>query len=382
MNPIDAIYAFHHNPLDPTIGIGVRTINILRIMRNLLSSDVTLYTLGNDDKEVILADRITEKHIRNPIGIKAGYLCMFPFLISRQLRQQHLKERAAFIFETPFLGYSLSKAIGIPKDALKIYDAHNVEANYWQPYLSGFKKPLLSRVRNAEQHIVDIADYIFVTSEQERDVFQREYSAQREKLVLVPNGVDTELMQPLTAEQKQTHRDKLGWRYPKYVVFVGSDVKANVEAARWIIDALAIRMPEVCFLIIGSVGRALSARDNVKILGVLPVHEKNLFVAMSDIAINPVLFGAGTNVKMLEYMAAGLPTVTSEIGARGLNLTDGQNVIIADHLHFKKQLLELFNNEPLCRQLATNARAVALKFDWREIELLINQRMGLRKYNA
>jgi glycosyltransferase involved in cell wall biosynthesis len=117
-------------------------------------------------------------------------------------------------------------------------------------------------------------------------------------------------------------------------------------------------------------------------LGVLPVHEKNLFVEMSDIAINPVLFGAGTNVKMLEYMAAGLPTVTTEIGARGLNLTDGQNVIIADHLHFKKQLLELFNNEPLCRQLSTNARAVALKFDWREIELLINQRLGLRKYNA
>ena len=382
-----SIYGFHHNPLDEPVGGIVRIINILKIMSRIFGSNIIQYTLSNDGLERNI-DGITEKHIRKPFPfakIKAGYLCMFPFTIASSLRSEllsSLTECSIMIFEQPFMGYALSKTLDISNNTLKIYDAHNVEVNYWRPYLNGpVKKRLLRRVRTVEQYIVDFVDYIFVTSSEEARIFREEYSAVSEKMVMVPNGVDTTSLKPLDEETREVERNsrlKLG--YSKYVVFIGSNVKANIDAAEWIVNYLAPRLPHICFIIIGAVCRVLENSKyptNIKLLGVLPIKEKNMLLRLADAAINPVVIGAGTSLKMLEYLAAGLPIITTNVGARGLDLINYHDSIVCELEKIEENILELFSNDSLRLTLAKNARIKAQGFDWKTIEKNIKLRLRI-----
>jgi glycosyltransferase involved in cell wall biosynthesis len=372
-----SIYAFHHNPLDESIGVGIRIVNILKIVGRIFGSNVTLYTLSNDGLERNV-DGIIEKHVRKPFPlamIKSGYLCMFPFTIANSIRLALLpfhQEPSIMIFATPFMGYAVSKSLGISNNVIKIYDAHNVEANYWRPYLNGpLKKRLWRRVRKIEEHIVDLVDYIFVTSSEEARIFEEDYSVASEKMVLVPNGVDTNSVKPLNKELREAERSRLRFGCSRYIVFMGSNVKANTDAAQWIINYLAPRIPDTCFIIIGNVCSVLENNyrpRNIKLLGVLPTKEKNLYLGLADLAINPVIIGAGTNVKMLEYLAAGLPIITTNVGARGLSLTNNHDAILCNREKMRENILELFSNNRLRMTLQTNARIKAQEFDWKNIE--------------
>jgi glycosyltransferase involved in cell wall biosynthesis len=51
--------------------------------------------------------------------------------------------------------------------------------------------------------------------------------------------------------------------------------------------------------------------------------EKNFVLSLADVALNPMLSGSGTNLKMLDYMAAGVPVISTAIGARGLKVPEG-----------------------------------------------------------
>lgn len=307
---------------------------------------------------------------------------MFPFTIASSLRSEllsSLRECSIMIFPTPFMGYAVSKTLDISNNTLKIYDAQNVEVNYWRPYLTGpLKKRLLRRVRIVEQYIVDFVDYIFVTSSDEATIFEEEYSVASEKMVLVPNGVDTDSLKPLNEELREAEISKLRFGCSGYIVFMGSNVKANADAAEWIINYLAPRIPHVCIMIIGSVCNVLESNyrpTNIKLLGVLPNKEKNLYLGLADVAINPVTIGAGTNVKMLEYLAAGLPIITTNVGARGLGLINNHDAIVCDREKIEENILELFTNGPLRMTLQKNARIKAQEFDWKNIEKSIKARL-------
>jgi hypothetical protein len=53
-------------------------------------------------------------------------------------------------------------------------------------------------------------------------------------------------------------------------------------------------------------------------------------LAAADVFVNPVRHGAGINIKMIEAMAAGLPVVSTPVGARGLHWRDGEHLLVAD----------------------------------------------------
>jgi glycosyltransferase involved in cell wall biosynthesis len=55
------------------------------------------------------------------------------------------------------------------------------------------------------------------------------------------------------------------------------------------------------------------------LFGILEEDEKWELYKVVDYAINPMFSGAGTNVKMFEYMAAGLPIISTPFGVRGIN---------------------------------------------------------------
>jgi len=74
--------------------------------------------------------------------------------------------------------------------------------------------------------------------------------------------------------------------------------------------------------------------------------------------------GSGTNLKMLDYFAAGLPVVSTPEGARGLELTS-DDCIVCPAEQFVSRIEELLNDPAACEQLGANARRLAVeRYAW------------------
>ena len=373
------ICALHQNPIRMELGVAVRTINILNIMGDIFKSSISLYTLANDNNIKNHGKAITEKHIGKPWMFRAmsgGYLCMFPLLIKRNLKCSELSsiEPRLTIFEGPFMAYATLKSIDFPSNSITVYDAHNVEIKYWEQYFgkSFLGRKILNQIRKIEAYVLERSDYVFVTSDYEKCMFVKEYGVDEKKIILVPNGVNTSAILPMDRGNKLVLRQEYEWNYAHCVVFMGSDVKSNIRAVEYIVSKLAKALPNVGFLIIGSVcQRFTHVPRNVKLLGILDDLKKNLILSMADMAINPVMTGAGTNTKMLEYMSAGLPIITTPVGARGLTIVNGQDVIVDDIEKFHDHICEIISNESLRENLERNSRSRAIEYDWDNVKRLI-----------
>ncbi|MBI1833533.1 MAG: glycosyltransferase family 4 protein [Candidatus Andersenbacteria bacterium] len=107
---------------------------------------------------------------------------------------------------------------------------------------------------------------------------------------------------------------------------------------------------------------------NVCVVGSLSEEEKELLLAASHLAINPVAAGSGSHLKMFEYMASGLPILTTPIGARGIADQEDDVVSIAPLDQFASTLKTLMENETQRQNLSQAARAYVVRtHDWKNI---------------
>src|SRR5690606_13730101 len=124
-----------------------------------------------------------------------------------------------------------------------------------------------------------------------------------------------------TREEKVAMREKIGLRAEAVAIFLGSGHPTNAEAARIIRDHIAPCHPKVLFLLVGNVvgwfhGQGLG--PNVMPIGAVATPVKNYLLQCSDFALNPMLTGSGTSLKLFDYLAHGLPVISTPVGSRGL----------------------------------------------------------------
>ena len=113
---------------------------------------------------------------------------------------------------------------------------------------------------------------------------------------------------------------------------------------------------------------ALKNTKNVVLLGRISDEEKQALYRTADVALNPMTSGSGTNIKMLDYMAAGLPVISTPVGARGLGLKSYENAIICEIPEFPEKIKQIFSDSELHAKISLNGRrAIEEKFDWRTI---------------
>jgi len=81
----------------------------------------------------------------------------------------------------------------------------------------------------------------------------------------------------------------------------------------------------------------------------------------------PLLSGSGTRIKIFEAMAMGKAVVSTSLGAEGLPVTHGQNILIADHpRQFAAAVVRLLRDPELAEGLGRAARALVEKqFTWK-----------------
>jgi sugar transferase (PEP-CTERM/EpsH1 system associated) len=178
---------------------------------------------------------------------------------------------------------------------------------------------------------------------------------------VVPNGVDTKQYQCLPP-----HTGKPS------LLFVGSMGYApNVDAILYFHDeiypAIQRAVPDVELWIVGT-NPALAVKQlaspSIHVTG--QVEDVQPYYTRSSVCVVPLRAGGGTRLKIVEAMAFGRPVVSTTIGCEGLDVTSGENILIADQpAGFAAQVVRLLTDRILRDQLTQQARyLVETVYDW------------------
>jgi glycosyltransferase involved in cell wall biosynthesis len=228
----------------------------------------------------------------------------------------------------------------------------------------------------SEKVAYKIASAIFVVSKVDMKLLTKS-GIRGDKLQIVPNGVDTDAFTPYPKNDFEVKRYDLNNFFK--VIFVGNmEYGPNQEAVRIIEKNIAPEVKkvrgDVKFLIIGRVPpRFTSDFHNVTFTGI--VENVSEFLAVSDVAIAPLFKGSGTRLKILEYFSCGLPVVSTNIGVEGLDVKNGENILIVDNLEeFPEKIIELLMNRDFSLKMGRAAREIVIKeYDWRNIVERLNK---------
>ena len=234
----------------------------------------------------------------------------------------------------------------------RVYASYNVEHRLAAQMLKGESGAAGTRfIRFLESLLVTRSHLVFATSEEEREQMAADFGVDAARIRLAPNGFE-----PMDGGEA----DAPAAREP-YVVLLGSGHPPNVEAGRFILDMLAPALPQLEFRIMGAVCGKLGANvaPNVKLLGFVEEARMRAELRGCAAAINPLTSGAGTNLKMLQYMEAGAPILSTAIGARGLDLAEGLEVRVRPLEAFAEELGPLAANPSAWSAMGEAGRAKA-----------------------
>ncbi len=150
-------------------------------------------------------------------------------------------------------------------------------------------------------------------------------------------------------------------------LFVGSWHPPNIEAAELVAE-VAVDLPEVMFLMVGSHCAALDGTIlpvNVTLCGELSDALKRGLLWSADLGLNPMLRGSGTNLKLVEYFAAGLPVVSTPLGARGVAVRPGEHLWTAEAGELGAAIAAALERPEEGEEMAVRARRlVDEELDW------------------
>ncbi|WP_258875680.1 glycosyltransferase family 4 protein [Paraburkholderia sp. BL27I4N3] len=257
-----------------------------------------------------------------------------------------------------------------------VYEAHNVEADL-KADIYGPHRWAIDQVSALERRAVREASLVTACSVQDRERMAELYGAADDaKLIVVPNGIDVAATPLRAVAHIQDRRAALRVAHP-LALFMGSAHGPNIDAARLVVEAAA-QLPSVHFLLLGSICHVMEAWErpaNVGLLGVVSDVEKATWLAICDLGLNPVISGSGTNLKLFEYAAVGLPVVSTEFGARGLGYRAGQDYVLAEPHAFAQginAMLELTQTER-DRMVHNARRRVETHGDWAAIAATYSQ---------
>lgn len=330
-------------------------------------------TLRNNFKEILcgIPLRYYFWHAFEKIFLKNTSLDLFIYLWMHTNRQfitiLNSQDADLIICSHPWSSPSVQKK----DNQIFIYDAHNCEYLLMEQVLEEnvFKKFILRKVKKIESDACRKSDLILVCSENEKNDFVNLYGIEENKFCVIPNGA---INRPLAGiEEKKIAKIKLGMIQKKLILFIGTFYKPNIEAAGFIIDNLAPKLREYDFFVVGSVKEGFKNMilpENVKFAGRVSEKDLNLSLTAADLAINPMFSGSGINIKMLDYLAYGLPTVTSPCGSRGLEIENMKHAVVNNTNKFDESIKEIFANPLLYDTLRQQGHRFAIEnYNWESI---------------
>ncbi|MDF7785630.1 glycosyltransferase [Pantoea stewartii] len=251
-----------------------------------------------------------------------------------------IKKTARFIIvEHPYL-----TPLPIKYSDRFIYSSQNDETKLkselhkWHPC----KDYLINTVTAVEKNAVEkAAATIAVSDEDAYTLLVGKRSAG--PMLVVRNGSEV----PIVVSEKINSiiKNKIS---PKSAVFLGSAHMPNVDAVNFILQHIAPHCPEVQFNIVGSVCSSININPgrNVVLWGIVDEETKCAILSNSLFAVNPVISGSGSNIKLADFLANGLFVVSTSFGLRGYPEKIKKHVALAEPENFSDVINSLNVSDP------------------------------------
>lgn len=238
---------------------------------------------------------------------------------------------------------------------------HNVESGIWRrhyetqtnPVKKAFFYSQWQKMFRYERDTCRAFNAVIAVSRADRDQMRDEFGVN--EVYDVPTGVDTKYFRPLGNRPE-----------PCNLVFTGSmDWIPNEDAiiyfAEKILPQISRRLPLVTLTVVGrNPSRRLKAiaesNKQIKITG--RVDDVRPYIESASAYVVPLRVGGGTRLKIYEAMAMGKPVISTTIGAEGLPVADGKDLLIADEPEaFAGAVVRLLSDARLAGRIGRQARA-------------------------
>jgi len=268
----------------------------------------------------------------------------------------------------------LAPAANVPRNLASptILFQHNVEAMIWKRHYeiqtNLIKKAYLynqwQKMRRFEKQMCRDFDCVIGVSAEDREQMKRDYGAQT--VFDVPTGVDTDYFQP-RGVQPSAHS----------MVFTGSmDWLPNEDAIKYfmqeIMPLIKKKVPDAALTVVGrNPPPALVelSKEDPSLIITGRVEDVRPYIEESAAYIVPLRIGGGTRLKIFEAMAMERAVVSTTVGAEGLPVSNGIELLVADEpAAFANAVITLLTNSSYAVQLGQRAASIVRQnHGWRQV---------------
>ena len=257
---------------------------------------------------------------------------------------------------------TLAPDVSAVPNVMVLLDAWHLNARAEVPTAPVLMRPLkaLEARNTARFEGTQLRHFDRVVTVSERDASALTRLDPQIKTSVIPNGVDADFFAPI-ARVPERH----------LTVFVGTMSWApNVQAARYMAREILPRVrsayPDAKFAVVGrgieaSVAEELATYPGVSVIG--EVSDVRTWLSRAHVGVCPMVSGTGIKNKLLEAMAAGVPSVATPLACQGIEGLSERQVLIADGAEtFASRVTRIFADDVLAARLATEARSHVLRF--------------------
>lgn len=366
------LFACHRLPFPPKRGGKIRPFNIIRHFAEQ-GHRVTVGSLARSDEELEegrglrdFCDKLLVGSIRKWSAV-ARMIARLPttspstmgYFYSAALHKYMRDEIASGEYDLVFVHCSsasqyMRSQSGIPS----ILDFGDMDSQKWLDYSSFKPQPLAlgywlegTKLEREERRLAGQFDVCTCTTKSELELLNGMNAARHASWF--PNGVDTEFFAPDN-----------GTYDPNEICFIGRmdyypNQQAMVNFCEKILPEIQRRRPTTTLTIVGadpsSEISALGSMPGITVTGT--VDDVRSYVRRAALSVAPLAIARGTQNKILESMAMGVPVVASAVAAGGVDAIPGEQILIAnDDADFGHQILNLLENVDARNTLSTAAR--------------------------
>ena len=249
---------------------------------------------------------------------------------------------------------------------------HNVESEIWRRHAATAGNPAkkmmyrmeFRKMFRYERAAVCKFQHVIAVSEDDRALMTQWVDGDR--VTVVPTGVDLAQYRPDPPASASHGSAPL-------ITFVGAmDWEPNVDGVDYfcaqVWPSIKAEIPQARFRIVGRnpdrrVQKWAAIDASIEVTGRVPSVVEHLH--QSAVVIVPLRIGGGTRLKIYEAMAAGKAVVSTTVGAEGLYVHHGRDILLADDARsFAEAVVVLLRDPELCRGYEKAAAATAARYDW------------------
>ena len=258
---------------------------------------------------------------------------------------------------------------------LKCYKIPIIIDDYDVPYL--FAKEI-SRNILIQKYIlwldklaVTHSSHVLTVSQIDKANINKFYNINPNKISVIPNGTDVRKFKNINANEKLILKQKFGLENKFILIFHGAPFhKPNRDAFKTIILLAPKLKQKIQNLQIILIGNPYIDYNFDYIQSFPPLEDLASFLPIADVAIVPITKGSGTRLKIFEYLASGIPIVSTKKGAEGIQVENDKHILLSDNIDqdFINNIVLLYKNEEKRKNLAIKGRKLVEEiYDWRKI---------------